>query len=253
MWNLKGIEQLTLHFADLQSVGGRVRLALRASAFFALTTVFFLWTDRIIPDWQPDGQILALALGFLIIGRFFWQKHAYHEKYGELAYRNAFVHFMLPGLMVIFATIAHCAYAPGIEIPNVWWKVYLSMLGWLFVTIGAVLWIRSILTFGLDNLTMLYVYYPEESRLVDSQIYSILRHPIYSGALRVTVGLCLLNGNWPALIFALLAPVGFMGWVRLVEEKELLERFPEYAEYRRRTQAFWTWQAGKFWRFLLSG
>jgi protein-S-isoprenylcysteine O-methyltransferase Ste14 len=41
--------------------------------------------------------------------------------------------------------------------------------------------------------------------------------------------------------------------VRLVEEKELLERFPQYAEYRRKVPAFWTWQVGKFWRFLVSG
>ena len=253
MWNFKGIEKLNSHFSDLQTPGGRIRLALRALFIFLLTTVFFLWTDHIIQDWQPDGQILALTSGFLLAGRFFWQKSAYQEKYEELAYRNAFVHFMLPGIMIIFATIAHSAYAPGIVIPNVWWKVYLSALGWLFVTVGGVLWVRSILTFGVDNLTMLYVYYPDESRLVESQIYSVLRHPIYSGALRVMIGLCLLNGNWPALFFALFVPVGFTGWIRLVEEKELLDRFPGYAEYRRKIPAFWTWQAGKFWRFLLSG
>lgn len=250
---VKGVGELTFHFPDLRTVDGQVGLALRASAFFILTTVFFLWTDVHIPNWQPDGQILALTLGFLILGRFFWQKRAYQEKYRDLAYRNAFVNFALPGLMVIFATVAHCAYAPGIKIPNLWWKIYLTALGWLFVSIGAALWIRSILTFGVDNLAMLYVYYPEESRLVDSQVYSILRHPIYSAALRVTIGLCLINGNWPALIFALLAPVIFTGWVRLVEERELLERFPEYAEYRRKVPAFWTWQVGKFWRFLLIG
>lgn len=253
MWNLKGVEKLTRHFPDLQSLEGRIRILLRAFAYFTITTVFFLWTDRIIPDWQPDGQILALVLGFLFIGRFFWQKRAYQEKYGELAFRNAFINFSLPGLMIIFATIAHCAYAPGIEIPNVWWKNYLSALGWLLVTIGAVLWIRSTLIFGVDNLTMLYVYHPEESRLVDSQIYSVLRHPIYSAALRIAIGLCLINGNWPALIFAIFASVIFTGWARLVEERELLIRFPEYAEYCHKVPAFWTWRVGKFWRFLLIG
>jgi protein-S-isoprenylcysteine O-methyltransferase len=253
MWKLKGMKELAAYFPDLQTTGGRVRLALRAILYFVLTTVFFLWTDRLIPNWQPDGQILALTLGFFLMGRFFWRKRAYQEKYGELAYRNAFVHFALPGLMVLFATVAHCAYAPGIEIPNLWWKAYLSALGWIIVLTGGILWIRCVLTFGLDNLAMLYVYYPEESRLVDSQIYNILRHPVYSGALRVMIGLCLLNGNWPALIFALLAPIGFFGWVRLVEEKELLERIPDYEEYHRKVPAFWTWRFDKFWRFLFTG
>jgi protein-S-isoprenylcysteine O-methyltransferase Ste14 len=115
------------------------------------------------------------------------------------------------------------------------------------------LWVRSALTFGADNLAWSYVYFPDEGRLVDTQMYGFLRHPVYSGVLRVTIGLCLLNGNWPALVFALLAPLGFTGWVRLVEERELLRRFPGYAEYRQRVPAFWTWHAVKFWRFVLSG
>ena len=114
---------------------------------------------------------------------------------------------------------------PGIEIPDLWWKVYLSALGWIFLSLGAVLWIRAVLTLGADNLAMLYVYHPESGRLVDTQVYGLLRHPIYSGVLRVVIGLCLLNGNWPALIFALLAPLGLLGWVRLVEERELLVAF----------------------------
>jgi protein-S-isoprenylcysteine O-methyltransferase Ste14 len=251
--NFPGLPELSAHFPDLGSVPGRLKLGLRALAVFALATLFFLWTDRLIPDWQPDGQILALALGFAITGQFFWRRRAYQAEYAELAYRNAFVRFVLPGLAVIFATVAHCAYMPGIEIPNVWWKVYLSALGWVFLAVGTLLWARGLWTFGADNLALLYVYYPAESRLVDTQMYSILRHPVYAGVLRVTIGLCLLNGTWPALIFALLAPLGMTGWTRLVEERELLERFPGYAEYRQRVPAFWTWQAGKFWRFLLRG
>ena len=253
MWKFPGLQELTHHFPDLGRTQGWVKLALRALAVFALTTTFFLWTDRLIPDWQPDGQILALTLGFGIMGQFFWRKRAYQERYGELAYRNAFVRFVLPGLSVIFATVAHCAYAPGIEIPDVWWNSYLSAAGWFYLVVGAVLWVRSALTFGADNLAWSYVYFPDEGRLVDTQMYGFLRHPVYSGVLRVTIGLCLLNGNWPALVFALLAPLGFTGWVRLVEERELLRRFPGYAEYRQRVPAFWTWHAVKFWRFVLSG
>jgi len=253
MMAFPGLRELSLHLPDLGSAGGRVKLALRALVIFSLTTLFFLWTDRVIPDWQPDGQILAITLGFGITGQFFWRKRAYQDRYGKLAYRNAFVRFVLPGLSVIFATVAHSAYMPGIEIPGLWWKVYLSALGWVFLSVGALLWIRSLLTFGADNLALLYVYHPASGRLVDTQVYGILRHPVYSGVLRVILGLCLLNGNWPALIFGLLAPLGLTGWIRLVEERELLERFPGYAEYRQRVPAFWTWQAVKFWRFLLSG
>ena len=133
MKNFQGLRELSAYLPELGSTGGRAKLALRMLVVFALTTLFFIWTDRLIPEWQPDGQILAMALGFGITGQFFWRKQAYQERYGKLAYRNAFVRFVLPGLSVIFATVAHCAYMPGIEIPDLWWKVYLSALGWIFL------------------------------------------------------------------------------------------------------------------------
>ncbi len=122
--------------------------------------------------------------------------------------------------------------------------------------IGAILWIRSIFAFGADNLALLYVYHPEESRIVDSGIYGILRHPIYASALRVWIGLALLNGNANSIVFSIFVPLGLTGWIRLVEEKELIERFGQsYLDYRKRTPAFWPRlrDLGKFFIFLFTG
>jgi len=116
---------------------------------------------------------------------------------------------------------------------------------------------RSIVTFGADNLAMLYVYFPQEGHRVDNSIYEVLRHPIYAGVLRLGVGLALLNGNVFAIFFGLLLmPFGLTAWVRLVEEQELLERFGTgYANYRKATPAFWPRlrYLGEFFRFLLKG
>jgi len=38
---------------------------------------------------------------------FFSRRRLYQEKYKELAYRQAFVHFGIPGLAVIFSAAAH--------------------------------------------------------------------------------------------------------------------------------------------------
>jgi protein-S-isoprenylcysteine O-methyltransferase Ste14 len=68
--------------------------------------------------------------------------------------------------------------------------------------------------------------------------------------------LALLNGTWFALTCVLIFMLGLWGWVRLVEEKELLERFgPSYAEYRRRVPAFWPRprDLGRFFKFLITG
>jgi protein-S-isoprenylcysteine O-methyltransferase Ste14 len=124
------------------------------------------------------------------------------------------------------------------------------------ILVGAALWIRAAFTFGLDNAFMLYVYFPEEGRLVDAAIYGVIRHPIYAGALRVIIGLALLNGNANALAFIPFILLGVFGWLRLVEEKELIERFGQsYVEHRKRVPAFWPRprDLGKFFRFIVVG
>lgn len=251
---LKGFDELARRVPELNSTGGKTRVALRFWGFFILTTAYFIISDQ-IPTWTIDSQIVIMSLGFLFLRRFFTQRKIFIEKYKEMAYRHAFIKFAIPGLAIIFAAMAHITYMNGPKFTQPAITSILFALGCLFVSIGAVLWFRSMFVFGLDYLTMLYIYFPKEGRIVNSSIYSILRHPIYAGALRVGIGLACLNTGIYALTFALLMPLGFTGWVRLVEEKELIERIPEYAEYRKHTPAFWP-QISKlsiYFKFLFTG
>jgi protein-S-isoprenylcysteine O-methyltransferase Ste14 len=253
--NFKGMRQLRKYVPDLNSTRGRIRIALYALGMFLLVTYYFLLTDQ-IPTWSIDSQIIVVALGFLLLSLFFSRKKAYQEKYKGLAYRNAFAHYAIPGLAMVFAAIAHAGYMNGPFVPQGWWTIIFILLGWFMLIVGAALWIRGIIAFGADNLALLYVYHPEEGKIVDSSIYGILRHPIYAGALRVGIGLALLNGNANALAFALFLPLAFTGWVRLFEERELIQRFGEsYIEYRKRVPAFWPriQDLGKFYTFLSTG
>jgi protein-S-isoprenylcysteine O-methyltransferase Ste14 len=251
----KGLDALSKHVPELNSTSGKVRIVLYATFLFLVATAYFIITDN-IPTWSIDSQIIILAMGFIVMSLFFSRKQIYKDKYKELAYRNAFAHFIMPGLALIFAAILHAGYMNGPFIPTGWWTIAFFVLGWFMFCIGAILWIRSIFTFGADNLAWVYVYYPEEGKIVDSSIYNLLRHPVYSGLLRVGIGLALLNGNANAIAFAILLPLGFTGWIRLVEEKELIERFGQsYLDYRKRTPAFWTRMRdiGTFYKFLITG
>jgi len=252
---LKGTEQLSKHFPDLNSTGGRVRIFLYAAFWFLATTYYFITTDQ-IPTWSIDSQIIVMALGYLVLSIFFSRKKLYQEKYKELAFRNAFFQNAIPGLAIIFAAAAHAAYMNGPFVPRGWWTTVFVALGWLMIIVGAALAVRAVSVFGLDNVTMLYVYYPEEGRIVDSSIYGVLRHPLYAGALRVVIGLALLNGNGNSLVFIFFLPILLFGWLRLVEEKELIERFGQsYLDHRKRVPAFWPrlQDLGKFFGFLLTG
>ena len=252
---INGMEQLRKHVPDLNTRGGRIRVGLYALGWFLLVTFYFVVSDH-IPTWSIDSQIVVIALGFILLRLFFTQKKVYQEKYKELAYRTAFAHYGIPGLAIIMAAVAHAAYMNGPFVPLGWWTVVFITLGIWWLIVGATLWARSIFAFGFDNLALFYVYYPEEGKFVDSNIYSILRHPVYAGALRVIIGLALLNGNGNSIAFILFAPLGLFGWIRLVEEKELIERFgPSYLDYRKHVPAFWPRlrDYGKYFGFLLTG
>lgn len=252
----KGLDQLRAHVPDLRSPSRSAIAALIVITVFTLTTAFFVAVDRAWPSWTLAGQVLILALAFVLASQFFRQKKRYLERHGDMAYRNAFARFVLTGLPVVFAAIAHIAYMPGPPIPPGWWTPGQVILGWLLVILGAALWARSVLTFGADNLAMLYVYFPHEGRMVESSIYRVLRHPVYAAIIRLAMGMALLNGNWFAVTFALFMPLGLTGWLTFVEEKELLERFGgSYAEYRQRVPAFWPRlrQIPAFFGFLLTG
>jgi len=251
----KGIDILSKYVPELKSVSGKVRIALYALILLAAVTAYFIITDH-IPTWSIDSQIIIVALGFLVISLFFSRKQSYKEKYKGLAYRNAFAHYGMPGLALIMAAVAHAGYMNGPRIPQGWWTIIFFVLGWFILCSGAMLWIRSVFAFGADKLALLYVYHPEEGKIINSSIYSILRHPVYAGVLRVGIGLALLNGNANAIAFAILMPLGFTGWILLVEEKELIERFGQsYLDYRKHTPAFWPQlhNMGKFIIFLLTG
>jgi protein-S-isoprenylcysteine O-methyltransferase Ste14 len=253
--NFKGMDNLSKHVPELNSTNGRIRIGLYAFIMFALVTAYFIITDQ-IPTWSIDSQIIIIALGFLVLSLFFTRKQRYQENYKELAYRYAFAHYAIPGLALLMAAIAHAGYMNGPYIPTGWWTIVFLALGWFMFCAGAILWIRSVFAFGADNLALLYVYYPEEGGIINSSIYGVLRHPIYAGVLRMGIGLALLNGNANAIAFAILLPLGFTGWIRLVEEQELIERFGQsYLEYRKRTPAFWPRlrELGLFFTFLITG
>jgi len=255
MMNLKGLDQLRKHVPDLNTPFGILSFFLLPILSFILVTEIFA---TVIPTWpigSLGGEIVFLILGFLLIYQFFRYKENYRARFGLLAYSKA-VQIGLPGAATIAAVVARIRSLPGPDFPHFGWDIVLPVLGWALIAVGALLFLRTLQIFGVDNLTMLYVYFPEESRLVNHKIYNILRHPAYSAAQWIAYGLVLLNGNWLALACALIFTVALWGWVGQVEEKELVERFgPAYAEYRQHVPAFWPHlrDLRGFFKFVIAG
>jgi len=73
--------------------------------------------------------------------------------------------------------------------------------------------------------------------LVESGLYRWIRHPIYAGLMIVAVGASLVRASTIALLVSAILVV-FLDLKARREETLLLDRFPEYAAYRRRTRRF---------------
>ena len=76
----------------------------------------------------------------------------------------------------------------------------------------------------------------EGAHLVQSGIYRVLRHPIYSGIALCVVGLWLREPTFAAGIAGIVV-IAFLGMKRRLEERFLMAAYPGYAEYRKRTIA----------------
>jgi len=220
----------------------------------AVIVVFFAGFDGWFVGSTLVSTAIVVTIGQLMVGEMIADRAKFKARWGVRAFSVAFRWLALPGLTFIAAAIGHFAWIEGVRIvPR---EIALVLVVYLLVS-GIALWWRAVTTFGLDNLSLMYVYFPGVSRLVQSNVYSVLRHPVYSAVLRILFALALQNGSAFALFAGCVAPFAMTIWLRWAEEPELIERFGEgYRDYRRRVPAFFnfdprTW--GTLWRFLVIG
>lgn len=220
----------------------------------SLAVAFFRFFDGLFAGSTLVSQFLVIGSGQALISTMIGGRKALQSRWGERAFSTAFRWLAIPGLTLVFAGVVHFAFIEGARIlPR---EVATIPVLYLILS-GVVLWARSILVFGLDNLSLMYIYYPAESSLVDAQIYGVLRHPVYSGVMRAALALVLCRGSLLAIFAWPMTLLTAYTWLWLVEERELVERFGDgYRQYRAKTPAFFnlnprTWPI--LWKFLLTG
>jgi protein-S-isoprenylcysteine O-methyltransferase Ste14 len=80
----------------------------------------------------------------------------------------------------------------------------------------------------------------EQAQLVRHGIYALIRHPLYTSVILVSIGWSLIWQSWPALLVAATLIPFFHAKARH-EERWLREKFREYADYERRVRRFIPW------------
>ena len=262
---LKGMEKLREKTPGYP--GKKIALLPLRGLVVAILAYFFLIFIDILPRLFPDIYLLVLlepilpVLGSLIIGALavwliaiIWtQRDRMKSEYGDLAYQK-----MIPkgvmGVMIVPSVIFHAftsirSLPPGPPVNDLTIQFSRSLLPLLGITGQLDIWIRliltgifmvvgllvvrsSIMTFGIDYMTVVYLYFPEESEVQEHEIYSIVRHPAYMAGVILGGAAMFFRFSVFSMIFALIVYLIFKVHIRR-EEGELIERFGEgYAEYR---------------------
>lgn len=206
------------------------------------------------------GVLLVAGAGFFLAWQMWLWRDYLRSRYGPTSYQRAFP-FGLGGVVLIL-TVAVNQYLPYYTFAPAFWaasplqfvatplETYLGVaapaifyikdaLGAILSVMGLLMIARAILVFGLDYMTVVYLYFPEESKIQRSEIYSVLRHPTYAGLLTIGLGGTLINFTLLSFVAFLVFLAGFYLHIHFVEEKELIRRFGDsYRDYRRRVPAF---------------
>jgi protein-S-isoprenylcysteine O-methyltransferase Ste14 len=106
-------------------------------------------------------------------------------------------------------------------------------IGGLLAGVGLLLALAGLWSLG-DNLSV-FPHPKDNSTLVQSGVYGVVRHPIYSGLITGAVGWALVNTSVMTLIYAGVLLVFFDIKSRR-EERWLSRKFPEYTAYQRRVR-----------------
>ena len=77
----------------------------------------------------------------------------------------------------------------------------------------------------------------EKAQLVRRGIFSLIRHPIYTGVMFASLGWALVWQSWPALLAAS-GLIPFFDAKAGLEEKWLREKFADYGEYEKCVKRF---------------
>jgi protein-S-isoprenylcysteine O-methyltransferase Ste14 len=228
---------------------------------------------------EPILPFLAVLVSELIAFRLVWGVWYNRDKYvaelGDFAYQKAIPRGLF-GIALVFA-IALPIYIPIGTLPAgtpvnpltvTLSRSFLSFLGipieidltirvigsFVFIIISALTARSAVLTFGIDYMALVYLYYPEESEIQQYEIHSVLRHPAYFGVLALAAGGLMLGLSVFSIVFFVLFFFGLLAHIRLVEEKELIERFGgSFIEYQKRVPALYIrWRdLREYFRFLI--
>ena len=141
------------------------------------------------------------------------------------------------GLLFLAVVLLPIYRVPGTRLPPPWlygvWGVGGAIGLFALVLMG-----KGLMDLG-QSLTPL-PYPREDGILVQSGVYAIVRHPIYSGVILATLGYAIAQQSLSHLAFAVLFLL-FFNAKSAREEVWLTEKYPDYSHYQQRVKKLLPW------------
>jgi len=210
---------------------------------------FLVLMEPLLP---PIGSALCLCIGVLLVRGVWLNRDKWLREMGGGAYAHALrrgacgvfligtvvIHIYLSkGTLLLgppanpLTTILSTSVLAAIGVPWILDVVVRMTGGFVLVVLSLATMRSTVCTFGVDYMLLVYLYYPEESDLQSHDIYSVIRHPAYFGAVLFALGGFLFRLSIYSVVLVLIVFAGLKYHVTM-EESELIERFGEsYREY----------------------
>jgi len=113
-----------------------------------------------------------------------------------------------------------------------WMPPYAAMAGDVLVVLG---WLAIYFVFRENTFSSATIELAPGQRVISTGPYALVRHPMYSGALVMLLGIPIALGSWwGVLIVVAMAPA--LVWRLFDEEKFLARNLPGYVEYQNKVR-----------------
>ena len=162
-----------------------------------------------------------------------WSEREYSKAQRLIAVIFGGIFFWL--IIPFFIVVGSAFMDPWLSLPRFFHRSVNTIIALVFMVAG---WLFANWTvkvqFSLGKGTPIPIMATQ--KLVVKRPYTYCRNPMTLGTTAFYLGIAIWTGSLSALGLALVYPVGILIYIKLIEEKELEQRFGlEYLEYKRRT------------------
>lgn len=143
------------------------------------------------------------------------------------------------GTMTLFLFVFYLLLIPKIGVVQIYnsnLKHIIIIIGTISIVSGCGLNIMGRFNLGSNWANHIKIY--DEHTLIQNGLYSVVRHPLYASIMLMFYGACLVYRNILCLLAVTFIFIPFMYYRAKQEERLLIQNFPEYEGYKKRTGMF---------------